>query len=148
MNLRQSFVIEAPLDTVWAALGDVERIAPCVPGAQLTDAAGDGVYHGTFSVKLGPATAAYRGELRMESLDEATRTATIRASGNDQRGQGSVKAAIVMRAAADGDATRVEVDTDLTITGRLARFGRGGMIQDVSNRLLRDLAACLQERLG
>jgi hypothetical protein len=84
----------------------------------------------------------------METLDEASRTATMSARGTDKRGQGGVSATIVSTITADGSGARVEVDTDFTITGRLARFGRGGMIQDVSNRLLADFAACLQARLA
>jgi len=148
MNLEQSFDVDAPIDQVWAALIDVERVAPCLPGAEITESEGDGVYTGTFQVKLGPTTAAYRGRLEMESIDEAAHVATMRANGQDKRGQGSAKATMVSTMTErDGGGTRVEVVTDFTITGRLARFGRGGMIKDVSNRLLRDFATCLQETL-
>jgi len=149
MKLEQSFEVAAPVDTVWAALIDVPRVAPCLPGAEIGDTAEDGTYSGTFSVKLGPATASYRGTIRIEQADEATHTATMRASGTDKRGQGGAKATIVSTlAATDGGATRVDVVTDYAITGRLAAFGRGGMIQDVSNRLLREFADCLQTTLA
>lgn len=148
MKLEHSFEIAADLDTVWAALTDVERVAPCLPGATLAPGGEDGTYEGTFSVKLGPATAAYQGSLEMAEVDETARTTTMRASGRDRRGQGSASATIVSSLARDGEATRVEVITDFTITGRLARFGRGGMIQDVSDRLLGEFASCLQERLA
>jgi uncharacterized protein len=147
VNLEQSFEVHAPLARVWDALIDVERVAPCLPGAEITDAAADGSYRGSFTVKLGPTTAAYRGELRMEEADEAAHRATMRASGQDKRGQGSAKATIVSVLREEGEVTRVDVQTDFTITGRLARFGRGGMIQDVSNRLLRDFASCLQRSI-
>ena len=143
MKLEQSFTVEAPLERVWEALIDVQRVAPCLPGAEITDAGDDGTYRGTFTVKLGPTTAAYRGELRMESVDEATRSVTMDAKGQDKRGQGSAKATIVSVMREEGGATRVDVETDFTITGRLARFGRGGMIKDISNRLLRDFSDCL-----
>ena len=143
MKLEQSFTVEAPLERVWEALIDVQRVAPCLPGAEITDAGDDGTYRGTFTVKLGPTTAAYRGELRMESVDEATRSVTMDAKGQDKRGQGSAKATIVSVMREEGGATRVDVETDFTITGRLARFGRGGMIEDISNRLLRDFSDCL-----
>ena len=149
MKLEQSFEVAAPVDTVWAALIDVPRVAPCLPGAEIGDTADDGTYSGTFSVKLGPATASYRGTIKIEQADEATHTATMRASGTDKRGQGGAKATIVSTlAATDGGATRVDVVTDYAITGRLAAFGRGGMIQDVSNRLLREFADCLQTTLA
>jgi len=143
VKLEQSFTVEAPLERVWEALIDVQRVAPCLPGAEITDAGDDGTYRGSFTVKLGPTTAAYRGELRMESVDEATRSVTMDAKGQDKRGQGSAKATIVSVMREEGGATRVDVETDFTITGRLARFGRGGMIKDISNRLLRDFSDCL-----
>lgn len=147
MKLEQSFEVRAPLERVWETLIDLERVAPCLPGAEITEAAEDGTYRGTFSVRLGPTTAAYHGELKMEELDESAHRAVMRASGQDKRGQGSAKATIVSTMSAEGDLTSVEVDTDFTITGRLARFGRGGMIQDISNRLLKDFAECLQQRI-
>jgi uncharacterized protein len=147
MKLEQSFEVGAPIEDVWQTLIDVERVAPCLPGADITQANEDGSYEGTFQVKLGPTTAAYTGKLSMESLDEEARTATMKASGRDKRGQGSANATIVNTLHEEGQKTRVEVETDFTITGRLARFGRGGMIQDISNRLLRDFAQCLQQNL-
>jgi uncharacterized protein len=147
MRMEQTFEVEAPVETVWQTLIDVERVAPCLPGADITQANEDGSYEGTFQVKLGPTTAAYSGKLSMESLDEQARRATMKASGRDKRGQGSANATIVSTVRGEGSGTRVEVETDFTITGRLARFGRGGMIQDISNRLLRDFAQCLQRNL-
>jgi carbon monoxide dehydrogenase subunit G len=147
MKLEHSFQVAAPLDRVWAALIDVERVAPCLPGAEITEAGEDGTYRGTFSVRLGPTTAAYRGELAMEEVDADAHRAVMRASGQDKRGQGSAKATIVSTMREEGGATTVDVETDFTITGRLARFGRGGMIQDVSNRLLREFSDCLQQTI-
>ena len=147
MKLEQSFEVRAPVERVWETLVDIERVAPCLPGAEITEAGEDGSYRGTFSVRLGPTTAAYRGELRMDELDESARRVVMHASGQDKRGQGSARAAIVSRLREEGEVTRVDVETDFTITGRLARFGRGGMIQDISNRLLRDFADCLQQKI-
>jgi uncharacterized protein len=148
MKLEQTFEVQAPIDEVWAALNDLERVAPCLPGAAITERDEDGTYHWTFQVKLGPTTAAYRGTIRIEDADEASRTATLKARGTDKRGQGGASATIVNRLAEHDGGTRVEAVTDFTITGRLARFGRGGMMQDISNRLLRDFATCLQSRLA
>jgi carbon monoxide dehydrogenase subunit G len=148
VKLDQSFEVNAPLQAVWEALVDVERVAPCLPGAEITEGGDDGQYKGTFTVKLGPTTAAYRGTLHMESVDEASHTAVMRANGTDKRGQGGAKAQITsVVTEGEGGATKVDVSTDFTITGRLARFGRGGMIQDVSNRLLREFADCLRASL-
>jgi uncharacterized protein len=147
MKLEHSFQVRAPLERVWERLIDVEQVAPCLPGAEITEVGEDGTYRGTFSVRLGPTTAAYRGELALQEVDEAAHRVVMRASGQDKRGQGSAKASIVSAMSEEAGVTRVDVETDFTITGRLARFGRGGMIQDVSNRLLRDFSDCLQRTI-
>ena len=149
MKLEQSFEVDAPLESVWAALVDVQRVAPCLPGAEITGTDADGTYHGTFSVKLGPARASYRGTLKIEEVDEDAHRVTMRAAGTDKRGQGGAKALMqsVVRPR-DGGGTHVDVETDFTITGRLASFSRGGMMQDISNRLLGEFASCLQETLA
>jgi carbon monoxide dehydrogenase subunit G len=148
MKLEQSFEVAAPLERVWQTLIDVEHVAPCLPGAAVTGRNDDGSYNGTFTIKIGPTTASYSGKLAMEQVDEAAHVATMQAQGNDRRGQGGAKATIVSRVVAAGeDSTRVEVDTDYHITGRLARFGRGGMIEDISERLLREFATRLQASL-
>jgi carbon monoxide dehydrogenase subunit G len=147
MKLEQTFEVQAPLDEVWAALIDLERVAPCLPGAAITGRDEEGTYHGTFQVKLGPMTAAYRGTIRVDEADESSHSATLKAKGTDKRGQGGASATIVNRLSEHEGATRVEAVTDFTITGRLAQFGRGGMMEDISNRLLRDFATCLQSRL-
>jgi carbon monoxide dehydrogenase subunit G len=123
-------------------------VAPCLPGAAITGRDDDGTYHGTFQVKLGPTTAAYRGTIAIDETDESAHRATLKARGTDKRGQGGASATIVNTLTEDGGATRVEAVTDFTITGRLAAFGRGGMMKDISNRLMKDFATCLQSRLG
>ena len=149
MKLEQSFEVAAPIDEVWEALIDIERVAPNLPGAAVTGRNDDGTYNGTFTIKIGPTTASYTGKLEMENVDETTHTATMQAQGNDKRGQGGAKATIVSKLSPAGEsATRVEVDTDYHITGRLARFGRGGMIEDIAVRLLREFASGLQSSLA
>jgi uncharacterized protein len=151
MKLEQSFEVAAPLERVWTALIDVERVAPCLPGASVTGRNDDGSYNGNFKVKIGPTSAAYSGKLHMEDVDEGRHTATMQAQGTDKRGQGGAKATIVssVTEGAEGPgSTRVAVVTDYHITGRLARFGRGGMIEDISNRLLGEFAKCLQSALA
>ncbi len=148
MKLEQSFEVQAPIDVVWTALNDLERVAPCLPGASITGHDDDGTYHGEFKVKLGPTTAAYKGTIKIQDVDESKHTATLAAKGTDKRGQGGATATIVNSLVSVDGGTRVDAVTDFAITGRLARFGRGGMIQDISNRLLRDFATCLATRLG
>ena len=148
MKLEQTFEVQAPLAQVWEALNDLERVAPCLPGAAITGHDEDGTYHGTFTVKLGPMTAAYNGTIKIEDVDEAAHRATLKARGTDKRGQGGANATIVNTLSEHDGGTQVEAVTDFSITGRLAQFGRGGMMQDVSNRLLRDFATCLSTRLA
>ncbi len=148
MKLEQSFEVAAPVERVWQALVDVERVAPCLPGASVTGRNDDGSYSGTFTIKIGPTTASYAGKLHMETIDEVAHTATMQAQGTDKRGQGGAKATIVSTVSPiDGEGARVEVLTDYHITGRLARFGRGGMIEDIGERLLGEFAERLQQSL-
>jgi carbon monoxide dehydrogenase subunit G len=148
MKLEQSFDVSAPLQRVWEALIDVERVAPCLPGATVTGRNDDGSYNGEFKVKIGPTSAAYSGKLNMESVDEDSHHATMQAAGTDKRGQGGAKATIESSVEEiDAGTTKVNVSTDYHITGRLARFGRGGMIEEISNRLLREFAERLQAML-
>src|SRR5579884_3296776 len=106
MKLEQSFEVEAPLDQVWAALVDVERVAPCLPGAAVTGRNDDGTYNGTFTIKIGPTTASYTGKLEMQDIDEASHRATMHAQGSDKRGQGGATATIVSNLSAADGATR------------------------------------------
>jgi carbon monoxide dehydrogenase subunit G len=148
MKLEQSFEVAAPIEQVWDALIDIERVAPCLPGASVTGRNEDGSYSGALTIKIGPTTAAYAGRLEMDEIDENARAATMQAQGTDKRGQGGAKATISSKLlSVDERRTRVDVVTDYHITGRLARFGRGGMIEDISERLLREFAQCLQTKL-
>jgi uncharacterized protein len=149
VKLEQTFDVDAPMERVWEALIDVERVAPCLPGAAITEAGEDGTYEGTFSAKVGPASMSLKGTLKMEQVDEASHTATMHANGSNRRGQGGAKATIVSHVSErEGGGTKVDIATDYTITGALARLGRGGMIEDVGNRLLRDFATCLEQQLA
>jgi carbon monoxide dehydrogenase subunit G len=147
MKLEHSFDVEAPLERVWARLIDVEKVAPCLPGAEISESSDGGVYEGSFTVKLGPTTAAYAGKLQLADVDDIHHRVTMSANGRDKRGQGSAKATITSEMSEADGITHVDVATDFTLTGRLARFGRGGMIEDVSNRLVGDFVECLRSSL-
>src|SRR3954451_8640907 len=134
MKLENEFRVDVPIEEAWRVLLDVERIAPCMPGAQLQEVEGD-EYRGVVKVKVGPITAQYKGTAQLESVDDATHTAILVASGRDTRGQGNASATIKIVLQAESDGTRVDVDTDLSITGKVAQFGRGVMA-DVSSKLL------------
>jgi uncharacterized protein len=123
-----------PIDDAWRLLLDIERIAPCLPGAQLQEVEGD-EYRGMVRVKVGPITAQYKGAAHLEQVDDTAHTAVLRAIGRDTRGQGNASAAIKLSMRVDGDATVVSIDTDLAITGKVAQFGRG-VLADVSAKLL------------
>jgi carbon monoxide dehydrogenase subunit G len=134
MQIDNSFRVDVPVDEAWTVLLDLERIAPCLPGAQLQEIEGD-EYRGVVKVKVGPITAQYKGTAQLESVDDGTHTAILVASGRDTRGQGNASATIKIVLEADAGGTRVDVDTDLSITGKVAQFGRGVMA-DVSSKLL------------
>ena len=145
MDLNNEFAVPLPIDRAWELLTDVERIAPCMPGAQLTGAEGD-TYTGKVLIKLGPVTAQYAGTAAFESKDDATHVAVLRASGRDSRGQGNASALITAALEPQGEQTKVTVHTDLTITGKVAQFGRG-VILDVSAKLLNQFVQCLESSL-
>ncbi|MET9559899.1 SRPBCC family protein [Streptomyces tauricus] len=145
MDFTNEFRVNLPPDGAWALLTDVERIAPCMPGAQLTGVDGD-AYNGVVKVKVGPMTVQYKGVVSFEEKDETGRTAVLHARGRDTRGQGNADARVTARLVPDGDGTRVTVDTRLTITGRVAQFGKG-MIEEISGRLLTQFVDNLEGRL-
>src|SRR3954451_24001784 len=142
MEINDSFRVDLPVEETWRVLMDIERIAPCLPGAQLQEIAGD-EYRGVVKVKVGPITAQYKGLAQFESRDDANHVAVLKGSGRDTRGQGNASAVITMALTADGPGTTVSVTTDLTVTGKVAQFGRGVMA-DVSAKLLAQFVANLE----
>jgi carbon monoxide dehydrogenase subunit G len=148
MRLEQSFEVPVPVARAWEVLLDVERIAPCMPGATLTGFDGE-TFTGVVKVKLGPISLAYRGNGRFVEKDEAGRRVALVASGQDSRGAGGAAARVtaVLHDARGGEATLVKVVTDLDIAGRAAQFGRG-MINDVSGKLIKQFADCLAETIA
>ncbi len=142
MKLENEFRVDVPVEEAWRVLLDVERIAPCMPGAQLQEVEGD-EYRGIVKVKVGPITAQYKGVARITESDDTNHRAVIRAEGRDTRGQGNAAASATAVLQPDGDGTRVSIDSDVTITGKVAQFGRG-VIADVSAKLLDQFVACLE----
>jgi carbon monoxide dehydrogenase subunit G len=135
MELNHEFRVSVPVEQAWSVLTDLERIAPCMPGAELQEVEGD-EYRGVVKVKVGPITAQYKGKARFESLERDSGRAVLRAEGRDTRGQGNANATVTATLTAEGDsATRVAIATDLTVTGKVAQFGRG-VLADVSSKLL------------
>ncbi len=146
MQLENSFTVPVPVDEAWRVLLDIERIAPCMPGAALDSVAGDD-FTGRVKVKLGPINLTYQGKASFIEKDEAAHRAVIDARGKDQRGNGTAAAVVTAKLQAEGSITRVDVLTDLNITGRPAQFGRGVMT-DVGNKLLGQFADKLAAQLG
>jgi carbon monoxide dehydrogenase subunit G len=142
MEIADSFRVSTPLDQTWNVLLDIEGIAPCLPGAQLQEVDGN-EYRGIVKVKVGPITAQYKGTAILAEVDEPGRRIVLDASGRDTRGQGNAKASIVVTMNDDGGGTRVDVVTDLSITGKVAQFGRG-VLDDVSAKLLRQFVENLE----
>lgn len=146
MRLDHVFSMPLPIDEAWGVLTDVERIAPCMPGAQLQEIEGD-EYRGLVKVKVGPVATQYKGTARFLERDEAERRAVIKAEGRDARGQGNATAMISMELTPAVDATDVKISTELSITGRVAQLGRGA-ISEVSDKLLRQFVADLEAMLA
>ena len=134
MELVHEFTVAVPVEQAWDVLTDVQRIAPCLPGAELTGVDG-GTYQGQVKVKVGPITAQYKGTASFAEKNEAARRVVLKASGRDTRGQGTASATVTATMVADGGSTTVSIVTDLSVSGRVAQFGRGVMA-DVSARLL------------
>jgi hypothetical protein len=145
VELINEFEVDAPLDVVWSVLTDVERIAPCLPGAQLQEVEGD-EYRGVVKIKVGPITAQYKGAASFVEKDDSGYRAVLRAEGRDTRGTGNATADITAEMAPTATGTRVTVTTDLKVTGKVAQFGRGVMA-DVSKKLMCQFADNLSELL-
>ncbi|MCU1484826.1 MAG: carbon monoxide dehydrogenase subunit [Actinomycetia bacterium] len=142
MDLTNEFSVSVPVDEAWAVLTDLERIAPCMPGAELQEVEGD-EFRGIVKVKVGPITAQYKGAASFLERDDAGHKAVIKAEGRDTRGQGNASATITATLVAEGDGTKVSVVTDLTVTGKVAQFGRGVMA-DVSAKLMDQFVKALE----
>ena len=146
MELHHEFTVPVPVDEAWRALLDIERVAPCMPGASVEDYDGKTVT-GSVKVKVGPITVTYRGTAVFEEQDESAHRMVLIASGRETRGQGTARATVTGTLTGQDGGTAVSVRTDLAVTGRPAQFGRGVMAE-VGDRLIGQFARCLAERLG
>jgi carbon monoxide dehydrogenase subunit G len=138
MELENSFSVEVPIERAWEVLTDVPRIAPCLPGAKLTEVDGDD-YKGIVKVKVGPIVAQYKGAATFVETDEQAHRIVLRAEGRETRGQGNATATITAVLTPDGDNTQVIVHTDMAITGKAAQFSRGVMAE-VSSKLMKQFS--------
>ena len=146
MQLEHQLSVPAPIDEVWSAVLDPEKVAPCMPGATLTGVDGD-TFTGTVKVKIGPVALTYKGTGEFVEKDEAARKVVLLAKAKDSRGNGTVDATITITLTENGEKTDGTVNTDLSITGKPAQFGRG-MISDVGGKIIEQFAECLSKKLG
>jgi uncharacterized protein len=145
--IENEFEVPAPLDHVWSYILDVERIAPCMPGAQLTEVVDDETFKGKVVIKLGPVSLSFAGTVHMDERDDAQHKVVLKASGMEQRGKGSATALVTAWAEeVPGGGTKVRYSQDITVTGAVAQYSRG-MMQDVSARLTKQFADCLQTNI-
>jgi uncharacterized protein len=147
VQLEHRFTVPAPIDVAWETLNDVEGVGSCFPGASVTSVEGD-EFSGTCKVKLGPIALQYSGSGKFVERDAAGHRAVIEARGKDRRGNGTATVTVTTVLTEEaGERTAVAVDTDLSITGKPAQFGRG-VIKDVSDKLLGQFVQCLESRIG
>ncbi|TRZ73112.1 MAG: membrane oxidoreductase [Actinobacteria bacterium] len=144
MDLNHEFIVNVPVNDAWVILTDLERIAPCLPGAQLTEVEGD-TYRGQVKVKVGPIVAQFKGQASFVTRDDAAHRASLKAEGRDTTGKGTASATITAQlTAVTPTSTKCSVVTDLTISGKVAQFGRGALA-DVSDKLLAQFAENLNQ---
>ena len=146
MQLENSFQVNAPPDKVFAYLLDVNRVAGCVPGAELSEVVDSSTFKGKVKVKVGPITVGYNGTARIAERDDARRSATLTAEGRETTGPGSARASATMQVEAAGEGSLVKITTEYHVAGRVAQFGRGVM-EDVSKSLINQMARCIQANL-
>ena len=146
MKIEQEFVVARPPSDVWDFFQDVPAVAQCLPGAELTGQNDDGSYSGSLSVKLGPMTAAFEGKATIDP-DEDNRTATIDGKGVDKKGGSRGQVTVVYTIVEDPEGSKVNVDANVTLSGPAAQFGRTGLINEMSRRLIGDFVTCLEGKL-
>src|SRR5215472_9871483 len=149
MEFDNSFEVPLPPDKAWPVLMDIERIAPCMPGAQLTEVVDKTTYKGNIAVRLGPVALTFAGTVKFEAIDDAARTARVKAQGADAKGRGGANAAASFRLEPTPAGSRVLVHTDLALSGAVAQYGRGvGMIQATAAQLMKQFAENLEAQLA
>jgi uncharacterized protein len=146
MQLENSFQVSAPPERVFEYLLDVNKVVGCVPGAELTEVVDSSSFKGKVKVKVGPITVAYSGTARISERDDAQHVATLSAEGRETTGPGSARATAQMRVQTAGEGSLVQITTEYHVAGRVAQFGRGVM-EDVSKRLIQEMANCIQANL-
>jgi carbon monoxide dehydrogenase subunit G len=149
MEFDNAFEVPLPPDQAWPVLMDIRGIAPCMPGAQLTEVVDDRTYKGNIAVRLGPVALTFAGLVTFEEIDDKNHTARVRAQGTDAKGRGSAQATATFRLEPVAAGSKVLVHTDLTLSGAVAQYGRGvGMIQATASALMNQFATALKAQLA
>ena len=149
MEFDNSFEVPLPPDEAWKVLLDIERIAPCMPGAELTEVVDQNTYKGKIGVRLGPVALTFAGIVKFDQIDNAARTARVAAQGTDAKGRGGANAASVFRLEPAGEGSKVLVHTNLTLSGAVAQYGRGvGIIQATATQIMNQFAKALKDKLA
>jgi uncharacterized protein len=147
VKLENSFEVPAPPEAAWALLMDVPKIIPCMPGATLDESVDDENWKATMAVKLGPISLSFKTDVKREETDEAARRAKLSARAREARGRGNASATIESSLTPQNGGTKVDIVTDLQLTGPVAQYGRG-LVQDVSFQLVGQFADCLKKQLA
>jgi carbon monoxide dehydrogenase subunit G len=149
MEFDNSFEVPLPVSDAWTVLMDIRRVAPCMPGAELTDVVDARTYKGRIGVRLGPVALTFAGTVKFEEIDEANRTARVAAQGSDAKGRGAANAVAAFRLEPAGDGTKVLVHTNLVLSGAVAQYGRGvGIIQMTAAQIITQFANNLKAQLA
>jgi len=147
MVLTNNFEVDAPLDLVWAQMLDVPRLVKCMPGVELTGVIDERTFEGKIGFKVGPIALAYRTRLHLEEVNQEARTVTLWVEANDSRGRGAGSAVVTATMREGNGKTAISMESDVALTGLVARFGRSGIIEDVSQRMAQRFANCLEQEL-
>jgi len=146
MQFENGFEVDAPVDTTWRTLMDLERVAPAVPGAEVLEKTGDNAYKVGIKVKLGPMTMNYKGDVEIVEREDAAHHAVMRVKAKEARGQGTADATVTMDLSGDNGHAAVTMVTDVKLSGRVASMGRG-IVEDVARRMIDTFSTNLQEML-
>ncbi len=147
MEIKNEFEVPAPIEDVWRYLLDFDKVAPCMPGAQLTETIDDRNWKGRVNMKFGPVALSFAGTVTMQDRDDAAHRVVLHASGMEQRGKGAANATVTSNLEAAGDETKVRMSADVTLTGAVAQLSRG-LLPDVSAKLTQQFANCLRTNMA
>jgi uncharacterized protein len=149
LKLKNSFSVDLPIETAWKTLLDIPAVVPCMPGAELLAIEDERTYRGQMKVKLGPVAVAFRGRAHLAEVDEAQHMVRVTASGTEGKGRGTAQAEVVFRLVSEAKASRVDIDTDLSLAGAVAQYGRAqGVIAGVSQVMVDAFAQNLRRRIA